>query len=626
MKYHLIKYNRNSFLRIGKLAIIFITILAISCKADINDIKIIKEGKTIVINGSLPRDVLKVLVQIQSSRNYEISHINQVSLRNPRYDELIKTRDSSWNIYFPVVDVSLTENMQGIATFEKSFNAEYSVNGMFHKEIYQLNSDTMIINTKKLSNWENNIYIQPAPSEMSSFYLTEKVTVIDGEINKKYDLLAEDWSGEITIINLLENEEIYKITIEAEDISTNDNSLSQYKNSGLSRERLIASLIATAKFKVRCQDKSMNNDTKGGFNLYYDLEAKTFRRPFWIWGQGPSIKVLLEAAKIPEVTQSIPADLLRNVAIEAGESTLKFQQKNPTHPAYGIIVSRWTQDEKTLHLNHGFEKFYSIADAQFLAGWGWMQLFKETGDKRYLEGVKLLTETTDKLMNEMEIIPMDYLVSKEKWKDYAMVEQGFGSEGINELFKAEPNPEYKRIGDDFMKMLIEKFDTENGLWKREYLINEKKTTPAGSRAKSKGWVAEGLLAAYELTGDKMYLDKTEKIAEHLINNQLSDGCWSFVFIEQNEMEKDEKGTSLWSYLFYRLYKYTENPKYLDVARKALTWCLDNQYDGHDPLAHGGLVGITRQSAIGYRSWYPIECLYASGFFGLAVLEELKLQQ
>lgn len=92
------------------------------------------------------------------------------------------------------------------------------------------------------------------------------------------------------------------------------------------------------------------------------------------------------------------------------------------------------------------------------------------------------------------------------------------------------------------------------------------------------------------------------------------------------MEKYEKGTSLWSYLFYRLYKYTDNPEYLVVARKALTWCLDNQYDGHDPLAHGGLVGITRQSAIGYRSWFPMQCLYASGFFGLAVLEELTIQQ
>ena len=51
-----------------------------------------------------------------------------------------------------------------------------------------------------------------------------------------------------------------------------------------------------------------------------------------------------------------------------------------------------------------------------------------------------------------------------------------------------------------------------------------------------------------------------------------------------------------------------------------------QYDGPDPDAHGSLVGCSPQSGVGYRKWFHVSCVYASAFFGLAVLEELKLGQ
>ena len=63
----------------------------------------------------------------------------------------------------------------------------------------------------------------------------------------------------------------------------------------------------------------------------------------------------------------------------------------------------------------------------------------------------------------------------------------------------------------------------------------------------------------------------------------------------------------------------------EAARRALEWCLNNQYAGPDGDAHGGLVGVSPQSAVGYRPWFRVSCTYASGFFGLAALEELKLQ-
>jgi hypothetical protein len=53
--------------------------------------------------------------------------------------------------------------------------------------------------------------------------------------------------------------------------------------------------------------------------------------------------------------------------------------------------------------------------------------------------------------------------------------------------------------------------------------------------------------------------------------------------------------------------------------------MDNQYTGSDIEGQGGVIGLTFQSGVTYRNWFPLACSYTSGFFGLAILEELKLQ-
>ena len=63
---------------------------------------------------------------------------------------------------------------------------------------------------------------------------------------------------------------------------------------------------------------------------------------------------------------------------------------------------------------------------------------------------------------------------------------------------------------------------------------------------------------------------------------------------------------------------------MDAGRRALEWNLDNQYSVEDPQAWGGIVGISRISGLIYRCWFPLECTNTSVFFGLALIEELKL--
>jgi len=93
-----------------------------------------------------------------------------------------------------------------------------------------------------------------------------------------------------------------------------------------------------------------------------------------------------------------------------------------------------------------------------------------------------------------------------------------------------------------------------------------------------------------------------------------------------EVGISEKGTALWSLLLYRLHHVTGNPAHLQSARRALRWCLDNQYDGPDPEARGSIVARSQSSAVGYRWWFDVSCAYTSAFYGLAAIEELHLQE
>ena len=139
---------------------------------------------------------------------------------------------------------------------------------------------------------------------------------------------------------------------------------------------------------------------------------------------------------------------------------------------------------------------------------------------------------------------------------------------------------------------------------------------------------EGLLAAHEAVPEAGYLAHAKRMADQMAKWQRSDGSWVFVAdqpVERNGIS--EKGTALWSLLYYRLYHATSDANYLAIARRALSWCVANQYRGADPEARGGIVGMTEHSAVGagHRAWFKVSCAYTSGFAALAAIEELRIQ-
>ncbi|MGW8182018.1 MAG: hypothetical protein ACWGQW_25090, partial [bacterium] len=149
--------------------------------------------------------------------------------------------------------------------------------------------------------------------------------------------------------------------------------------------------------------------------------------------------------------------------------------------------------------------------------------------------------------------------------------------------------------------------------------------PTNANTRGLAWAMMGLLAAHRMLPNECYLEDAIRMANHLLETQYSDGHWNFLYDRtEAEVGISEKGTAVWSVLFYRLYEETRNPVHLRAARKALRWCLNNrQADSSDSLAKGGIVGLSPASGVVYRRWFPLVCTYTMSFYGNALIAELR---
>lgn len=371
------------------------------------------------------------------------------------------------------------------------------------------------------------------------------------------------------------------------------------------------------------QNKNPNSPTYKGLYLFYDHDAHTYRTSQWIWTWGPSVKLLLDSSNIPAIESVFGREYLRTIAKEIGSCSLKFQMKDENHPANGLITVRWNP---TLDFSYGYKQCLSTADTNFLSGWAWIPLYETIGDIGYLNAAKELTLSTERLVNEFGIAPQDYIVNTETWTDHVLDESGFTLEGIAEIYRVTNDEKYMKIGKKCMDLMIKEFQREDGLWERMWCRSARKSMPSEYMLRGLGWAMEGLLAAYRMIPDETYLNNAIKMADNVMSWQHSDGCWSFKMNQSiDKIGVGEKGTALWSLLFYNLYNITKNNKHLNTARKALKWCLSNQYYGMEKDARGGILGCSPQSGVVYREWFNMSCTYTSAFFGLAVIEEMKIQ-
>lgn len=560
---------------------------------------------------------------LHSDRNTAVSHSAEVSPHDPR-GLVAKERATYW---YPVVDVALEPDHAALARFDTDATGRATINGMFRPQLRPLAAELRLA-AADLRQWENTIAVEPEAA-LRGFALLASAPVHDGVATRGFRPLTPHWRGEIEARITLAPDLVPLVlrapTVAAAQPAATDDPLIALRARGLDRARLLASLQASIAFLLRMQDRTPGSPTHGGLNLFYDHAARTFRRPHWIWANGPAVKLLLDAAAGPVLPGDFDSARLRRVAVEIGEATRRFQLNIPGNPADGVVVSRWREAEGRLAQNSGFDQFYSVADALFLVGWAWVPLGRETGDRGWIEAGERVVAATERLMREFDLIPMDYLFPPGEWKNWTIDEAGFAPEGLAALHAATSRDQLRGIGQTYMERLTARFEQPDGRWARRIDFKPERVLLTPRVTRGVGWAMEGLVANYELTSDRRWLEKAIRLAAHLQTAQQPDGAWAFEYDQPvAKVGVGEKATALWSLLFYRLHRHTADPAHLAAARRALGWCLDNQYAGPDRDGHGGIVGLNVQSGVTYRPWFPLACAYTSAFFGLAVREELAL--
>jgi hypothetical protein len=594
-----------------------------------------------------PRE--NVTLRVTSSRNDHIPSLTERSPHAPNREVTERARSIilGQQMFFPTVDISLEPDMAARIEFsgEGVGSASYSVNGLFRDNLRQALA-TGVVPASELEHWENAVFVEGDGCVPVRFALELTLPAADGKIEHDFTVLSAQWSGTIEAVDDGGN-----VLVRSKVLPPRWMPPARAVDSSISRGTLLASLEDTLGYLLRSQNTNPGSRTFNGLYLFYDHDAQTFRTSHWNWAWGPSVRLFLDSRKYASELQGTSVAHLEKVAHEVGEAGLRFQINDPGSPADGFAIVRWSPGLRNQrqteyvspsspdfpvdgwapshageHFVRGFEAYVSPADALFTAGWGWMPLYRELGDRRFFDATQRMVAATDALLQKYEVVPQDMPVAVNQWTDYTREEAGFGMVGLAEFGKATGSVEDRAIGERYIDALLSKLERPDGLWNRHWWRSGNRQTGCEYKSRSLGWATMGLLSSHELSPERGYLDKAARLADHFVALQKPEGYWGLVINKPiEETEISVKGTSLWSMLLYQLHAATGEEKYLIAGRKALGWLLAQQYRGDDSDGYGGLISCSAFSGVDYRRWFKLSCSYSSSFFGLAVLQELALQ-
>lgn len=578
-------------------------------------------GKRAELRAQLPQAARHVKIVLESGRNAPLTNYADVSPRKPSQPAPVAAIPQ--NVWLPVVDVQVCPGMAAVIEMENCLGGDYTWNYWLGQEIGMATS-TLHLAGHRLLEWENILWFERAENKPARFSLTWTVPQIPSmslAFRTQWNLLTESWYGEVSVYAVHGAEETLVGTVSVPKVGTQVT-----RRAGkLDKENLLAALDGCVGYILNSRVTATTSPSEDGFYLFYDLDGETYRNALWPWGWGPAIRSLLDAAEVPEIAQKHGKQALRDAARAAGKTSLQYFVYNPGHLADRLSTSRY--DPNPRMPNGMRERICLSADGGFLCGWAWIPLYEATGDERFLEAATTYSDRVAELCDQYGIPPQDYATEAGDYTPHTLDESGFGTEAFEGLYRVTGDEKYKALSRRYMDAHTAKFRRPDGLWQRLYRRAEDTTEDCIFMTRGLGWAMEGLLASHRtVKGDTdTYLQQAVEMAEQLMRYQRADGGWSFRFTEpEAEVGTGEKAVALWSLLFYQLYRETRDARHLDAARRALGWCLAHQVTGGVAEAIGGVPGASPQSAVVYREWFEMSCLYTVGFFAEALLEELKL--
>lgn len=521
------------------------------------------------------------------------------------------------NVFF-FNDLLVADGWKLMVNFASGITGRWKLNGRFSPCGGALESQ-LAISVSELEHGENLLHFQSTILDVPQMYYCRQVMAQNGKFSTVLQVARRDWSGRVTLYRLADGAGAALVrTVDVAGPELTAHPLEIPERWWEDRQRVTASALAVGRNLLHSQVQRKGSLFQGGFNLVYDPSHKSYRMPHWLWAWGPSISLLLDLSKLEAAKADGLAEKFHVAALAAAERSLDFEMKDPRNPAFGVSTVRWEPSRQT---PLGWAEYVSTADSLFMAGWGWMSAYQVTKQPVYLARMQSLVAAAERLMAQYPVIPQDWIVERNRWTPHTLDESVFGTIGFRRLFEETGSAQVAAAGRRFLDSHLDHMGRPSGMLARAWLREEDKGI-WDADIKGHAWVIEGYLDAHRLSGDRKYLELARQLAERVMAYQGDDGGWTYLFKRPGPEDMiDDKGTAIWAYLFYDLYKTTWDLKYLTAGRQALGWCLRHQWRGNDAQFDGAIVNPNGMAYVRRR---PMTILYTTTFFGLALLEELGL--
>lgn len=539
-----------------------------------------------------------------------------------RLDQKVPVEGAENVFFFHSLAPNAGERWELVARFEAGASAlaggTWKLNGRFSPRGGPL-TEELVLPIEALEPGENVLHLRHERPPRPVLYYRRAITDGGREVvRERVGVASSVWRGEVRLQRRgerLEVEPLARADVKASERAPREAVVPE--RWWEDRAGVRGAALAAGRNVLGAQVRDERSFFHGGFQLVYDTRHAGYRMPHWIWAWGPAIAFLLELEKLPGASAAERARW-KEAAVAAGRKSLEFGMEEPGHPARGVTTVRW---EPSRGVPGGWVEYISTADALFLAGWGWMPLHAATGERVYLERTQRLVAAAERLMKEYPVVPQDWVVQRNRWTPHTLDESVFGMIGFRELHATTRDPKVAAAGRRFLDSHLVEMAREDGILERAWLREEDRAI-WDPDIKGHAWVVEGYLDAHALSGEAKYLELARNLTARVLENQAEDGAWAFLFKKPAAGEpRDDKGTAIWAYMLYQLYKKTGDAGHLAAARRAAGWCLRQQYRGEHAELDGAILNTNSMAYVRRR---PLTILYSTTFLGLALLEELRL--
>ncbi|HML46565.1 MAG TPA: hypothetical protein PKE04_07425, partial [Clostridia bacterium] len=440
------------------------------------------QGRSAELNARLPGPAAHVLIVLESGRNRPLVNLADVSDRKPPLcAEPEPARPQP--VWLPTVDVSVTPRTELVIELSSCAGGAYAWNDKI-LHVRGKAEPVLRIPSSQLLAWENVLWfekVENVPQRVAVEMLIPHVPALSRAFRHEWDFLTDAWDGIVTVYAI---DGGAQILVGSLAVPPQPQTVA-YGTPDRSRPALLNALEGTLRYLLGSQVTDSNSPSKGGFYLFYDLDARTYRNAFWPWGWGPAVRALLDAVQIPEMARRLDPDVLRAAALAAGMASLNYAVDAPGHPADRLSTSRY---DPNAAMDGGMrERICLAADGGFLCGWAWIPLYEQTGDARFLNAAVSHAQRVDELCRDYGIPPQDYDGQSAAYTAHTLDESGFGTEAFEGLYRATGVKQYQELCCRYMDLHIEKFRRPDGLWQRAYYRDGDRTEECMHMTRGLGW-------------------------------------------------------------------------------------------------------------------------------------------